>query len=171
MATPQSRAEHDYLYRKDRAAGCSRSAGTGSYGAASGALPEVAASPAGVLVFEGQRINVPALIMVSLDAKDPNLIDRKLADRLSCNLGQRWRLDASVVGSAISFVSCQISDWFGDAWLSLAIGKSDSASYPDFCRQVQELTKDTDVAEVVRGSPEGSKGLYVRLPPACEALQ
>ena len=42
------------------------------------------------------------------------------------------------------------------------------ASYQDFCREVQELTKDPDVAALVRGSSEGSKGLYIRPPQKCE---
>jgi hypothetical protein len=127
--------------------------------------------PAGVLFFEGERIEVPALIMVSLDPDDPNPVDRQLADRLSCISSGPSRLDGSSAGGAISRVSCEISNWFGEVWLSLAVGKSDGASYQDFCRQVQELTKDADVAAVVRGSPEGSKGLYVLLPPACETPQ
>jgi len=37
---------------------------------------------------------------------------------------------------------------------SLAVAKSADASYQDFCREVQELTRDADVAAMVRGSPE-----------------
>jgi hypothetical protein len=51
---------------------------------------------------------------------------------------------------------------------SLAVAKSADASYQDFCREVQELTRDADVAAMVRGSPEGSKGLYILLPTKCE---
>jgi hypothetical protein len=36
---------------------------------------------------------------------------------------------------------------------------------------VQELTSDVVVAAVVRGSPEGSKGSYVLLPPKCETQE
>jgi hypothetical protein len=127
--------------------------------------------PAGVLFFEGEQIEVPALIMVSLDVADPNPVDRQIATRLSCNSGEPSRLGAASADGAISSVFCEISDWFGDAWLSLAVRRSDSSSYQDFCRQVQELTKDPDVAAVVRGSPEGSKGLYILRPPACNTLQ
>ena len=127
--------------------------------------------PAGVLFFEGERIEVPALIMVSLDPDDPNPVDRQIADRLSCNPDGPSRHGAVSAGSAVFRVSCEISDWYGDVWLSLAVEKAYGAGYQDFCRQVQELTKNVDVAAVVRGSPEGSKGLYVLLPPACESLQ
>ena len=127
--------------------------------------------PAGVLFFEGERIEVPALIMVSLDPDDPNPVDRQIADRLSCNPDGPSRHGTVSAGSAVSRVSCVLSDWYGDVWLSLAVMKADGPGYQDFCRQVQELTKDADVAAVVRGSPEGSKGLYVLLPPACEELQ
>jgi hypothetical protein len=109
--------------------------------------------------------------MVSLDANDSNPIDRQLADRLSCTSSGRSRLDAASAGRAISRVSCEISNWFGDVWLSLAVGKSDGATYQDFCQEVKELTKDADVAAVVSGSPKGSKGLYVLLPLACETLR
>jgi hypothetical protein len=56
---------------------------------------------------------------------------------------------------------------FGDVWLALAVAKAADASYQDFCREVQELTKDADVAALVRRSPEGSKGLYILLPTKC----
>jgi hypothetical protein len=127
--------------------------------------------PAGVLFFEGERIEVPALIMVSLDADDPDPVDRQIADRLSCNASGPSRLGAASAGSAISGVFCDISDWFGDGWLSLAVKKANGASYQDFCRQVQELISDVVVAAVVRGSPEGSKGSYVLLPPKCETQE
>jgi hypothetical protein len=125
--------------------------------------------PAGVLFLESEKAQVPALVMISLD--DAKLFDSRIADRLSCNTGGPTRLSAATAGSAISKVSCQMSNWFGDVWLSVAVGKSDGASYQDFCRQTQELTKDAILAAVVRASPEGSKGLYVLLPPKCEPLQ
>jgi hypothetical protein len=106
--------------------------------------------------------------MLNLDRNDSDPVDRQIADRLSCISNGPSRLDAVSAGGAISRVSCEISNWFGDIWLSLAVSKSDGASYQDFCGQVQDLTKDADVARLVRGSPEGSKGLYVLLPPACE---
>jgi hypothetical protein len=126
--------------------------------------------PAGVLFFESERIEF-ALIMVSLDTDDANPVDRQTADRLSCNPSGPSRHGAASAGGAISGVFCEISDWYGDGWLSLAVRKADGASYQDFCQQVQELTRDADVAAVVRGSPEGSKGLYVLLPPACKKPQ
>jgi hypothetical protein len=119
------------------------------------------------LFFEEEPVLVPALIMVRLDADDPGSIDRQTADRLSCNKGKPSRPGVAFAGSAISGINCQISDWYGEGWLSLAVGKSDRASYQDFCRQVQELTGDAVVAAAVRGSLEGSKGLYVLLPPNC----
>jgi hypothetical protein len=127
--------------------------------------------PAGVLFFGGEQIGVSALVMVSLEPNDPNPVDRQIADRLSCNPHGPSHHGAASAGNAISGVFCEISDWYGDAWLGLAVKKADGVSYQDFCRQVQELTKDADVAAAVRGSPEGSKGLYVLLPPACEILQ
>jgi hypothetical protein len=36
------------------------------------------------------------------------------------------------------------------------------------CLPRRQLTKDADVAAVVRDSLEGSKGLYILLPPPCE---
>jgi hypothetical protein len=123
-------------------------------------------APAGVLFFESDRNQVPALIMLSLDADDPAPVDRQIADRLSCNATKPARLGAPP-GSAISGVSCELSNWFGDAWLSLGVRKSGDASYQDFCRQVQELTSDAIVAAAVHASPEGTKGLYVLLPPKC----
>ena len=71
-------------------------------------------------------------------------------------------------GGAITRVFCDTSLLFGDLWLAFAVAKSADASYQDFCRQVQQLTKDADVAALVRGSLEGSKGLYILLPPQCE---
>jgi len=35
-------------------------------------------------------------------------------------------------------------------------------------RGIHKLTRDADVAAMVRGSPEGSKGLYILLPTKCE---
>jgi hypothetical protein len=55
-----------------------------------------------------------------------------------------------------------------DGWLAFAVAKSADASYQDFCGEVKDLTKDPEVAALVRGSPEGSKGLYVLLPTKCE---
>jgi hypothetical protein len=124
--------------------------------------------PAGVLFFERERIEVPALIMLSINANDPDSIDRQIADRLGCTVNRRARRGIASAGPAISYVNCYGSNWFGDGWLSFGVGKSDGASYQDFCRQVRELTSDPLIAAAVRSSPEGSKGLYVVLPSKCE---
>jgi len=129
--------------------------------------PRVAA---GTLFFDNESIEIPALVMVRFNARDRDSIDRQMVERLSCNMTGPTRLGAPV-RSAISHVSCQLSDWYGEGWLSLSARKSDGASYQDFCRQAQQLVNDTLVAAVVGGSPEGSKGLYILLPPACQALQ
>ena len=124
--------------------------------------------PAGVLFFKREMAQVPALIMLSINANDPDSIDRQIADRLGCTVNRRSRPSIASAGPAISFVNCYGSNWFGDGWLSFAVGKSDGATYQDFCRQVRALTSDALVAAAVRSSPEGSKGLYVVLPPKCE---
>jgi len=111
--------------------------------------------PAGVLFFEGEQIEGPALTMVSLGAHDPNPVDRQIADRLSCNPDGPSRHGFVSAGSAVSRVFCAVSDWYGDVWLSLAVEKADGAGTLDFCRQVRELTKDADVAAAVRGRIEG----------------
>lgn len=124
--------------------------------------------PAGVLFFEKEKPEVPALIMLSIDANDPDPVDREIADRLGCTVNRPVRPGIANLGHAISFVNCYKSNWFGDGWLSFGVGKSDGANYLDYCRQVRELTSDPLFAAAVRGSPEGSKGLYVLLPPKCE---
>jgi hypothetical protein len=124
--------------------------------------------PAGVLFFEKEEAEVPALIMLSIDASDPDPVDREIADRLGCTVNRPARSGIATLGRAVSFVNCYKSNWFGDGWLSFGVGKRDGASYLDFCRQVRELTSDPLFAAAVRDSPEGSKGLYVVLPPKCE---
>jgi hypothetical protein len=124
--------------------------------------------PDGVLFFNREDAQVPALIMLSVDANDPDPVDREIADRLGCTVNRPARVGIATRGHAISFVNCYKSNWFGDGWLSFGVGRSDAANYPDFCRQVRELTSDPLFAAAVRGSPEGSKGLYVVLPPKCE---
>jgi len=106
--------------------------------------------------------------MLSIDAKDPDPVDRQTAERLGCIVG-RPRPRIASAGPAISHVSCYKSNWFGDGWLSFGVGKSEGATYQDFCRQVRELTSDALIAAAVRGSPEGSKGLYVVLTKKCES--
>jgi len=125
--------------------------------------------PAGVLFFDSEHLGVSALIMVSLDPGDPKPLDPQIGGRLACDTSKPSRLGSESSRGAIISVFCDTSFLFGDLWLAFAAAKSAEASYRDFCQQVQELIRDADVAALVRGSPEGSKGLYILLPPQCEA--
>ena len=123
--------------------------------------------PAGLLSFDGERFKVPGLIMVYLGHDEMTPIDKKAEERFACN-----RSEPSDLGdgyAAIARASCTAYDDFGDIWFSLALRRSDDASLHEFCKQVQELSRDADLATVVHFSPEGSKGLYVLLPLACKA--
>jgi hypothetical protein len=113
--------------------------------------------PAGVLFFDSQHLGVSALIMVSLDPGNPKRYDQRIGDRLACDTSKPSPLGTESNGGAITRVFCDTSLLFGDIWLAFAVAKSADASYQDFCRQVQQLTKDADVAALVRGSLEGSK--------------
>jgi hypothetical protein len=124
--------------------------------------------PAGVLFSDSQHLGVSALIMVSLDPGNPKRYDQRIRDRLACDTSKPSPLGTESNGGAITRVFCDTSLLFGDIWLAFAVAKSADASYQDFCRQIQQLTKDADVAALVRGSLEGSKGLYILLPPQCE---
>ncbi|WP_213741588.1 hypothetical protein [Bradyrhizobium sp. dw_411] len=124
--------------------------------------------PAGVLFFDSEHHGVSALIMLSLNPGDPKRLDPQLGDRLACDTSKPSPLGARSATPAISGLFCDTSLLFGDLWLGLAVRKSESSSYENFCRQVQDLTWDADVAALVRGSLEGSKGLYVLLPQQCE---
>ena len=126
--------------------------------------------PAGVLFFERELVEVPALIMLSIDTNNSDSIEHQIAERLGC-AANRPRPRIASAGPAISYVSCYGSNWFGDGWLSFGVGKSDGAGYQDFCRQVRELTSDPLIAAAVRSSPEGSKGLYVVLSRKCETQE
>jgi hypothetical protein len=121
---------------------------------------------AGLLSFDAERFNVPALIMVYL-GHDNSTIDKKAEERFACNGNERSDLGDGY--AAIARASCTTYRYFGDIWFSLALRKSDDASLREFCKQVQELTRDVDLATVVHFSPEGSKGFYVVVPPACKA--
>jgi hypothetical protein len=55
--------------------------------------------------------------------------------------------------NAISPANCYKSNWFGDGWSSLGVGKSDGANYADFCWLGRELTGDALIAAAVRDSP------------------
>jgi hypothetical protein len=124
--------------------------------------------PAGVLFFDSEHLGVSALIMLSLDPSDPKPLDPQIGGHLACDTSKPSRLGAGSAGGTITSVFCDISFLFGEVWLALAIAKSADASYQDFCREAHKLTKDADVAALVRGSPEGSKGLYILLPTKCE---
>jgi hypothetical protein len=127
--------------------------------------------PAGVLFLDSHHLGVSALIMMSLDPGDPKRYDQRIGDRLACDTSKPSPLGTESNGGAIASVFCDTSLLFGYLWLAFAVAKSADASYQDFCRQVQELTKDADVAALVRGSLEGPKGLYILLPPQCESLE
>jgi hypothetical protein len=122
--------------------------------------------PAGVLAFDGERVGVPALIALFLAKERPAVIDEKVKRRFACD-----KRDPSDLGdgySAIARASCSTSNRFGEIWLTLALRKAENTSYSDFCRQVLELSRDDDIATAARFSPDGSKGLYVLVPPACK---
>jgi len=126
-------------------------------------------TPAGILFFDGERVGVPALIALFLGHDETLAIDEKARRRFACN-----QQDPSDLGDgygAIARASCGTYDYFGDVWFTLALRKAESASYPDFCRQVLELSHDADIATVMRFSPDGSKGLYDLLPPACQTSE
>jgi hypothetical protein len=123
--------------------------------------------PAGVLFFDSEHLGVSALIMLSLDPSDPKPLDPQIGGRLACDTSKPSRLGAGSTGGTITKVFCDTSFLFGDVWLALAVAKAADAGYQDFCREVQELTKDADVAALVRRSAEGSKGFYILLPTKC----
>ncbi len=58
-----------------------------------------------------------------------------------------------------------------EVWAFLFVWRVDGVNDQDFCRQVQALTSNPDIATLVRLSAEGTKGLYVLLPPRCDAQQ
>ena len=72
----------------------------------------------------------------------------------------------------IASVLCDTYKMLNDeVWAFFFVQKANGASYQDFCRQVQALTNDTDIATAVRFSLEGTKGLYILLPPRCGAQE
>jgi hypothetical protein len=125
----------------------------------------------GVLGFDGDRFEIPALIMMSMDTDEADhgrRVDGRIQKRFSCNRSVQSRLADDAATAAISTISC-FSHWiWGDTWLGLAIRKSDGADYRDFCRQVREFANDADIRALVRNTPERSRGLYVLLPAKCE---
>ncbi|MCS3726484.1 hypothetical protein [Bradyrhizobium betae] len=123
--------------------------------------------PAGVLVVDSEPAGIAALIALFLEHDETLSIDEKAKRRFARN-----RDDPSKLGDGydtIARASCRTYDHFGDIWFTMPLRKAESASYSDFCRQVLELSRDNDIATVVRFSPDGSKGLYALLPPACKA--
>lgn len=126
--------------------------------------------PAGIYSFEeGERFRIPALIVVKLY---PDGLDQEIGKRLSCNRSGPVQLEDSSARDAIAAISCDIFTMLNNEdWAFFFVTKTRSAGYPDFCRQVQALTKDTDIAMLVRFSAEGTKGLYILQPPQCVAAQ
>ncbi len=99
-------------------------------GAASITMPISLASPrvaSGILFYDGERFEVPALIMVSLD---PEYAARRLANnsvwrRFACNRADRSASTNSASADAIVDVECFSHSIFStDSWLGLAIRKS-----------------------------------------------
>ena len=126
--------------------------------------------PAGVHSFEeGERFGIPALILVKLY---PGGLDQEISRRLSCDQSGPSQLGEGSAGDAITSVLCDTYKMLNDeVWAFFFVQKANGASYQDFCRQVQALTRDADITMAVRFSPEGTKGLYILLPPQCGALR
>jgi len=122
--------------------------------------------PAGVLFFDGERVEVPALIMLFLGRDQKTPLNDKVRKRFACGLDSPPDLGDDY--RAIARASCRAWDRFGDNWFTLGLTKAESASTAEFCRQVRTLSRDDDMTMAVRFSPEGSKGFYVLLPPACK---
>jgi hypothetical protein len=123
--------------------------------------------PAGVLAVDGEPAGIAALIALFLGHDETFSIDEKARRRFACNQDDRSNLGVGY--DSIARASCRTYDHFGDIWFTMPLRKAESARYSDFCRQVLELSRDDDIATVARFSPDGSKGLYVLLPPACKA--
>lgn len=126
--------------------------------------------PAGVHSFEeGDRFGVPAAILLRLS---PDGLDEEISRRLSCNRIGSSQLGEGRAGDAIASIFCDTYKMLNDeAWAFFFVGKKKDASYQDFCPQVQALTGDADIDTAVRFSLEGTKGLYILLPPQCLAPQ
>lgn len=122
--------------------------------------------PAGVLAFDGERVEVPGLIMLFLGHDQKTPLNDKVRTRFACGLNGPPDLGDDY--SAIARASCRTENQFGDTWFELGLRKAESASTAEFCRQVRALSRDDDVTTAVRFSPDGSKGFYVLLPPACK---
>lgn len=123
----------------------------------------------GVLTADSEPVGVAALIALFLGHDETFSIDEKAKQRFACNLNNPSSLGGGY--DAVARASCRTYDHFGDVWFTMPLRKVESAPYADFCRQVLELSRDDDVATVIRFSPDGSKGLYVLLPPACKASE
>ncbi|MBR0959868.1 hypothetical protein [Bradyrhizobium japonicum] len=123
--------------------------------------------PAGVLAVNSEPVGIAALIALFLGHDETLSIDEKAKRRFACNQNEPSKLGDSY--DAIASASCRTYDHFGDIWFTMPLRRAESASYSEFCRQVLELSRDEDIATVARFSPDGSKGLYVLVPPACKA--
>jgi hypothetical protein len=123
--------------------------------------------PAGLLFFDGERLGVAAYIEIFLG--DPNKadVDPRIRKRFACNANTASELGDGF--GAIARAACLNYNHSDDVWFGLALRKAESASYEEFCQQVRALVNNVDIATVVKFSPEGSKGLYILLPPACKA--
>ncbi|WP_340672447.1 hypothetical protein [Bradyrhizobium ottawaense] len=130
-------------------------------------LPESPRMPAGVLPFDGEAVGIAALIALFLGHDETFSIDQKAKRRFACNQDGPSHLGDGY--DAVARASCRTYDHFGDIWFTMPLRKAESAPYSEFCRQVLELSRDEDIATVARFSPDGSKGLYVLVPPACKA--
>lgn len=127
-----------------------------------------ARAPPGILFFGGERFGIPALVMVGLDPDTSvnSSIERRVRSRFLCNRDQRVHPDSAL--GAISNVTC-FSHWvYGDSWLGLAVRKTDSSNYQEFCQQVRELAADADIVALSRSAAENSRGMYVLVSTKCE---
>lgn len=126
--------------------------------------------PAGLHSFEeGERFGVPAIILLKSYSGG---LDQEISRRLSCNLTGSVQLGEGSVGNAISSILCDTYPALNNEhWAVFFVDKkAKDASDRDFCLQVQALIRDPDIATAVHFSPEGTKGLYILLPPWCVTL-
>lgn len=123
--------------------------------------------PAGILFFDDERVEVPALITLFLGhthTKAP--LDDEVRKHFACGSGGPPDLGEGY--SAVGRASCRIENQFGEVWFELALKRAEGASTTEFCRQVRALSRDDDMTTAVRFSPDGSQGFYILLPQACE---
>lgn len=82
--------------------------------------------PSGVLFFDGERVGVPALIMLLLRHDGMRYLDDRVKRRFACD--QDDRSDLGDGYGAIARGLCSSSNYFGDVWLTLALRKAESAT-------------------------------------------